>query len=258
MAKAIERIKMNTIHEYPKRNGISNIAVILAIVFLAVTILVVVVLCISMFGQSDMSKEIDLVQDITIDDIKITGYDGEAIARVDNERLRKLIDYNRNNDKVSKFIESVTFEVTPDSSLKNGDKITVKAIYDRTDAKDAQVTVSRDNISFRISGIDDHPEDVDVDYEEDEFDDASDDSDIDSEYKTMEIDTSNAVAKGGTDDGYANIRSTPDASSDDNIVTRLYEGETVYVYLYSDHWYMIASGTWSGCYIHYSSLEPVG
>ena len=241
---------MREVQECPKGSWVDDLSLKWIAAAVAVIAAAGVVFGISVTLGSHNRTRLDLVKGISIDDIEISGYDGSAVAKVDDEALRDLIEYDGDNDEVGDFIETVTFEVSPDSDLCNDDSITVKAVYDRTDAKDAKVKVTDDNVTFTVTGLDyesEYDSGYDSDnssYSDDDYDDSGDDYYEDSNYYTYLV---NAW------DGFAAVRTG--RGTDFQEVGRIWNDESVDVYNYSNGWYEIATGKWKGYYIHESSLE---
>ena len=213
-----------------------------------------------MNANDDDKTKLDLVSNISKDNIKIDGYDGEATANVDANELRQYIEYEGNDEAVQSFIQSVTYSVTPAENLKEGDKITLKADYDRTDAKEAKVKVTKDNITFTVGALEEapepEPEEEETPEPEPEPEEEPDPSDEDFvEYYTFRVDTTYAPEEGGKDDGFAAVRTEPSTTSGSR-VGKIYQGETVDVEknYYSNGWYRIARGKYKGYYVYKSSL----
>jgi|GEM_PF-4612897 len=207
-----------------------------------------------LMNQDSDKVELDLVSNISVDDIALSGYDGEATANIDDNVLRQTIEYDGDDEAVFAFIQSVTYTVNPNDSIKSGDKITVKAEYDRTDAKDAGVKVTKDNITFTAGELEQKPEPEPEEPEEDPDEEDDDDEDF-VEYYTFRVDTSYAPEQGGKDDGFAAVRTEPSVKSGKR-VAKIYNGDTVDVEknYYKNGWYRIARGPYAGYYVYESSL----
>lgn len=211
--------------------------------------------------------ELDLVENIDVSDLGLEGYDGEGVLKYDEKYLATLIRYNGDSSKVKSFIKSVSYTVTPDADISNGDTVTIKADYSQSRASRAGVKVLKDTKHIVIEELDEKDEEGyvygndDVDLEStDTFDDPEDDyngSGANQDY------TDNDVYGGGGDiyvtmtangkDGYINVRD--DKSTDSRVVVKMTNGIRIDVYELEDGWYKIATGPYKGCYVHESALN---
>lgn len=218
-----------------------------------------------MYG-SEGRTEVDLVENIDIADLGLTGYDGEGILKYDEEYLASLIEYTGSSSKVRKFISGVSYTVTPDTDLSNGDKVTIKAEYEKSDASHAGVKVIKDTKHLVIEQLDDKDEEgynyggADEDTESTDFlDDPEDDysGGANRDYTGNDmydgggVEYTTKTAKGK--DGYINVRD--ERSTDGEVIVKLSNGIRVDVYDLEDGWYKIATGAYKGFYVHESTLQ---
>ncbi|MBR2547263.1 MAG: SH3 domain-containing protein [Eubacterium sp.] len=219
----------------------------------------------ALYGWEE-KEELDLVNNIDVSDLGLDGYDGEGILNYDESYLASIVGYSGTSSEVKKFIESVSYTVTPDTDISNGDTVTIKAEYDKKKASKAGVKVVRDTKKIVIEELDEKDEEGynygsadDATESTDTFDDPEDDysgngnedyteNDMYSggglEYVTMTADGK---------DGYVNVRKKPGTDSD--VVVKLTNGLRVDVYDLEDGWYKIATGPYKGCYVHESTLS---
>lgn len=72
---------------------------------------------------------VDLTSSINKENIDFSGEDGNGRASADEVVLRNNIISSLTKDREKEFMKKVRYEITPDSRLSNGDKITIKATY---------------------------------------------------------------------------------------------------------------------------------
>lgn len=252
--------------EPPKRkhNVNRNLLIVILILLLLIIFGAGAFIWYALYGW-DEKTELDLVENIDVSDLGLDGYDGEGILKYDEAYLATLIDYTGSSNKVKSFIKSVSYTVTPDTDISNGDKITIKAEYDSGRASRAGVKVTKDTKHIVINELDEKDEDGynygDDDTEStDTFDDPEDDYADGGGNKDY---TENDMYGGGGveyvtrtangKDGYVNVRE--DRSTDADVVVKLSNGISVDVYDLEDGWYKIATGPYRGNYIHESTLS---
>lgn len=80
--------------------------------------------------------------------IEYTGWNGSGKANVEN-----TIDYTGNNESVKKFIDSISYKITPNKDLTNGDTITVELKYTKDAYKLANVSLTKEKKKFRVEGL---------------------------------------------------------------------------------------------------------
>ena len=108
-------------------------------------------------------------------DVKISGIDekGKAEVEVDYDKMENLlakamkIDLDEENiesfgdlgsamddlDTITEAEDCVEFQVEPSENLKNGDKVTVKAVIDEETAKDLKIKFKFDEIEKKVEGL---------------------------------------------------------------------------------------------------------
>ncbi len=96
------------------------------------------------------TTNIDLTKDV---DVKYYGESGFAVA----EATYNKIDYN---NRKQLLLESVTYKITPNKNLKNGDRISIEAFYDQDIAKqyhmqpvNKKITITVENLPERLKSI---------------------------------------------------------------------------------------------------------
>ncbi len=213
--------------------------------------------------------ELDLVANIDASELGLEGYDGEGILRYDEEHLASLIGYDGDDGRVRRFIRSVSYTVTPDTDISNGDTVTIKAEFDPDKAGRAGVKVVKDTKHIVIEELDEKDEEGynygndDVDLEStDTFDDPEDDYGGGGNRNDQDY-TGNDMYGGGGEiyvtmtaggaDGYAAVRDG--RSEDAGVVVKLGNGIRIDVYELEDGWYKIATGAYKGCYVHESEVK---
>ena len=241
---------------------------ILILILLLVIVLGAVGFVVYALYGSEGKTEVDLVNNIDVADLGLTGYEGEGILEYDEKYLASLIEYNGTNAKVKKFLSGVSYTVTPDTDISNGDKITIKAEYDAGAAKRAGVKVTKDTKHLVIEQLDEKDEDgynygnSDTETEStDTFDDPEDDysGNGNQDYTGNDMYSGSGILyqtmTASGKDGYINVREGP--STDDDVVVKLTNGIRIDVYDLKDGWYKIATGAYKGKYVHESTLsEP--
>lgn len=245
-----------------KHNVNRNLLIVILILLLVIILGAGAFIWYALYGWTDKT-ELDLVENIDVADLGLEGYDGEGILKYDEAYLASLVEYNGKDDKVKNFIKSVTYTVTPDTDISNGDKITIKAEYDDSKASRAGVKVTKDSKHIVIEELNEKDEDG-YNYGEDDtestdtFDDPEDDY---SEDGSRDYTDNDMYSGGGIEyvtktangkDGYVNVRD--ERSTDGDVVVRLSNGIQVDVYDLEDGWYKIATGAHKGYYIHESTL----
>lgn len=214
----------------------------------------------------DSKTDIDLVGNIDVSDLGLEGYDGEGILNYDEKYLATLVEYSGTSSKVRDFISGVSYTVTPDTDISNGDTVTIKAEYDKRAARHAGVKVIKDTKKLTVEQLDEKDEDgynygsADNGTEStDTFDDPEDDYPEGSSGRDytdndmyvgggVEYETKTANGK----DGYINVREKRSTKSD--VIINISNGTRVDVYDLEDDWYTIATGPYKGYYIHRSAL----
>ena len=88
------------------------------------------------------------------------GSDGDATARGDFDYtgfedavMAGTKSDEANLGKIVQFESTMVITVTPDSGLKNGDKVTVTAAYDKDVAKDAGINITGNSRTFTVEGL---------------------------------------------------------------------------------------------------------
>ena len=81
-------------------------------------------------------------------EIEYTGWNGSGKAKVENK-----IDYTGNNEAVKKFIDSISYKISPNEDLMNGDMITVELKYTKDALKLANVQLTEEKKEFRVQGL---------------------------------------------------------------------------------------------------------
>ncbi len=250
--------------EKKNHNVVRNLLIAIIIMMLLIILGAAGFVWYALFGWQH-GAEVDLVGNIDVADLGLEGYDGEGVLKYDEAYLASLVQYGGKNEKVKEFIAGVSYTVTPDADLSNGDTITIKAEYDHGKARSAGVKVSKDTKHLRVEQLDEKDEEG-YNYGDDEngtestdtFDDPEEDySGTGSDY------TDNDMYEGGGveyvtktangKDGYVNVRKKQNTDSD--VVVKLNNGIRVDVYDLEDGWYTIATGPYKGCYVHESTLS---
>ncbi|MBQ3282033.1 MAG: SH3 domain-containing protein [Eubacterium sp.] len=250
--------------EKKKSHIFRNMLILVLILMLIVAAGAAAFVWYALYGWADKTK-LDLVSNIDVSDLGLEGYDGEGILRYDEEYLASLVEYSGNSSKVKHFIENVSYTVTPDTDISNGDTVTIKAEFDEKEARQVGVKVVKDTKKLVIEQLDEKDE-AGYNYGDDDsgtestdtFDDPEDDysGDGNGDYtgndmysgSGLEYVTKTANGK----DGYINIREEPGTDSD--VVVKLTNGLRVDVYDLEDGWYRIATGPYKGKYVHESTL----
>lgn len=83
--------------------------------------------------------------------IKLTysGRSGEAsISNIDNK-----IKYNKSDAQIADFVKSVRYDYSNSSKLKNGDKVTVTAVYDKAKAKELKLKILNPSKKIKVTNL---------------------------------------------------------------------------------------------------------
>lgn len=130
---------MDSVHFQPpsreavKNKCITSISMLVIIVSLYVT-------CYMLFFRT---VEVDVTKDASI---VYRGEDGSANVRVFNR--------NKNyNQRIQEFMDSITYEVEPNSGLKNGDELTIRAKYDETLASRYHIAPIQSIRQVKVEGL---------------------------------------------------------------------------------------------------------
>ena len=128
------------------KNGKKTDKLVVALVAggIAVAAIVIIIIVFALKGGPE-ETDLDLVSNITDEDITITEVDGVLKADWNDDYLRFKIDYDGDDEKVEDFIESVKYNVTVAD-----DKVNITAEYDKAKAEEAGVTVTADSWTLNI------------------------------------------------------------------------------------------------------------
>ncbi len=96
--------------------------------------------------QSSEKMSVDLMDGV---EVVYSGWHKEGKAEI----RRNEISYDGSDEAVKKFIDSIQIRVTPDSGLRNGDTVKVKASYSENARSLANVDVIRDSMECVVEGL---------------------------------------------------------------------------------------------------------
>ena len=82
-------------------------------------------------------------------EIKTAGWNKKAKVEVVSHKVH----YTGNDETVQKLICSLTYSVEDNKNLKNGDKVTIKLIYDNNLAELANVKFDRTEYTYKVHGL---------------------------------------------------------------------------------------------------------
>lgn len=82
-------------------------------------------------------------------EIKTAGWNKKAKVEVVSHKVH----YTGNDETVQKLIRSLTYSVEDNKNLKNGDKVTIKLIYDNNLAELANVKFDRTEYTYKVHGL---------------------------------------------------------------------------------------------------------
>ena len=117
--------------------------------FIAFTILALMIASIGGYILWDNFLNITKL-DLT-SNIKLTysGRSGEAsISNIDNK-----IKYDKSDAQIANFVKSVRYDYTNSSKLKNGDKVTVTAVYDKAKAKELKLKILNPSKKIKVANL---------------------------------------------------------------------------------------------------------
>ena len=89
--------------------------------------------------------EIDPLGEISIE---ASGYNGDGEAKVNTDNVPYP-----SKRYIKKFYETISYVVSPNKELKNGDKVTVTIKYDESMASRKNITIKRKSKTFKISSL---------------------------------------------------------------------------------------------------------
>lgn len=89
--------------------------------------------------------EIDPLNDISIE---ASGYDGDGEVKVNTDNIPYP-----SKRYVKKFYETISYTVSPNKELKNGDKVVVTIKYDKDMASRKNITIKRKSKTFKVSSL---------------------------------------------------------------------------------------------------------
>lgn len=81
--------------------------------------------------------------------VEFEGWSGQGSAKL----AAKDFSYVGKDEATRRFLESVSYQITPSSNLSNGDTVQVKAIYSSTLAKLANIQVEEEDSLFTVEGL---------------------------------------------------------------------------------------------------------
>ena len=125
------------------------------------------------------STTVNLTKNLDSGDLVVSGGEGDCTVYIDASEARKKADSDKDSEKVKEFIDTVYYEVEPDTDLYNGDKVVVIATYDEDMAEDLHITVKGASKTLTVSGIGESSKD---DRDKDEEDKDKDSASLDHEY----------------------------------------------------------------------------
>lgn len=145
---------------------IAVIIVVTVLILIGVTVAGILIMNSIRHKQAHKNKTIDVNRYI---EVNVSGYNGQGKAQVNldyddfYDDVFKAIGGNKANgskkyiDKAtaSKICDAVTFTVTPENELSNGDKITVEISYDEDVLKDTGIFLEFKGYEKNISGLKD-------------------------------------------------------------------------------------------------------
>lgn len=89
--------------------------------------------------------EIDPLGEISIE---VSGYNGDGKAKINTDNTPYP-----SKRYIKKFYETISYVVSPNKELKNGDKVTVTIKYDESYASRKNITIKRKSRTFKISSL---------------------------------------------------------------------------------------------------------
>ena len=91
---------------------------------------------------------IDLAKNVSL---KLSGESGTATLSSSN--VRNNVDYDKSNEKLKTFVNSIRYSVSKNMAIKNGDKVKVTVVYSESLAKECKVKVTNAEKEITISGL---------------------------------------------------------------------------------------------------------
>lgn len=120
-------------------------------------ILVLAMLAVSMTACGEKAVKLDLSD---YANALFRGPDGEGTARGDFDYtgfehaiLEGAVETRFNLSTIMKFESAVTVTVSPESGLRNGDRVTVTVTYDKDAAKEAGLRITGDKKTVTVEGL---------------------------------------------------------------------------------------------------------
>ncbi len=96
--------------------------------------------------KASEKMKIDLMDGV---EVVYEGWNKEGKARI----KRNEISYDGSNETIHRFIDSIQIHVTPDSGLRNGDTVKVKAVYSENARSLANVDIVRSSMECTVEGL---------------------------------------------------------------------------------------------------------
>lgn len=116
-------------------------------------VLGVVVLVVVAFGGYKIydtffnKTKIDLLENVQVE---FTGYDGSG--RINICRMGD-VEYDKTNAEIASFVNSVTLNYDTKTDLKNGDEVTINAVYNQTMADELKLDVQGATKTIKVKGL---------------------------------------------------------------------------------------------------------
>ncbi|HAH76222.1 MAG TPA: hypothetical protein DCL62_08725 [Kandleria vitulina] len=117
---------------------------------IAIALSLVLILGLVYWGFNNLIgyTRIDLAKNVSL---KLSGESGTATLSSSN--VRNNVDYDKSNEKLKTFVNSIRYSVSKNMAIKNGDKVKVTVVYSESLAKECKVKVTNAEKEITISGL---------------------------------------------------------------------------------------------------------
>lgn len=124
------------------------------IIIAAAALIALIAAAFLVMNMMPKSMEIDLLSNMPKTAVIFKGEDGSGTAEIDEVSLKNAADYDRENSKAKKFMDTVVYDLSKNSKLKNGSPITVKCSYSKATAAKYKIKVRNDTRKIVVTGLD--------------------------------------------------------------------------------------------------------
>lgn len=131
---------MDTVKEFlPTKNGKITLGIVGVIIVLFVGY--------NIYDTFFNKTKIDLMPNVKVN---FSGEDGKGyVYDIDPGTIK----YDKKDEDISDFINSIYYDYDTSYTLKNGDKIEIRAVYDKDKAKNLKLEITNDRAKVKVEGL---------------------------------------------------------------------------------------------------------